>query len=218
MSLKEDVRTRANIPMHRRVARAILPGRLRHELGTWWFERGMDRFPDRVYLKRGLLPAVASRGGKVLFVGCRRYTKRYPSIIEGLGSECWTIDVDPTTARWGAKGRHETAAIQEARRIWPAAMFDTIVLHGVFGYGLDSKEDQQAALRTCHDLLKPVGWLFLGWSTDRCADPLDMQFVQRHFRHLGWRKTFGDFPVMIDVFSRACRLAPQRTLSDRIAA
>jgi hypothetical protein len=66
-------------------ARAILPKRLHHELGTWWFAFWIDRFPGRSYLKRVLLPA--GRGGKVLLVGCRHYTRRYPAIIEGSGVE-----------------------------------------------------------------------------------------------------------------------------------
>jgi hypothetical protein len=75
-------------------------------------------------------------------------------------------------------------------------------MQGVFGFGLDIQEDQEAALRTCHALLQPNGWLVLGWITDLSADPAEMPFVRDHFEPVaGWRKTFVEFPIVTDVFS-----------------
>ena len=76
-------------------------------------------------------------------------------------------------------------------------------MHGVFGYGLDTTEDQAAALLACHTLLKPGGWLILGWQTDLSAEPLEMDVVRAHFQVTGWRKTFAGSPVVFDLFLRA---------------
>jgi hypothetical protein len=163
----------------------------------------MRRFPDRRYIEDEILPTVARRGGEVLFVGCRRYTRRYPALLERHGARCWTLDVDPGVARRGAPGRHKICAVQDAWRLWPAAWFDTIVMHGVFGYGLDTIEEQEDALLACHKLLKPGGWLILGWQTDLSAEPLNLPVIRAHFEQVsGSRITFAGSAVLFDVFSR----------------
>jgi hypothetical protein len=57
---------------------------------------------------------------------------------------------------------------------WPASSFDTIILNGVFGFGLNSERDQDAALGACRLLLARDGWLVLGWNTDRSVDPSEL--------------------------------------------
>ena len=186
----------------RRVARNILPKSVRHRVGVWYGERGMERLPDRVYLTQNIIPVVASRGGTVLFVGCRPYTKAYPTLLEQHGARCWTIDVDPEVARWGAPGRHVVAAIQAALAHWPPAFFDTVVLSGVFGYGLNERHDQETALRVARQLLKPGGWFVLGWNTDRTADPLRLPTLQQQFQpaSLQGLPLRQSFPVSTHVF------------------
>ena len=127
---------------------------------------------DRAYLDRELLPAVGSCGGKALFIGCQRYTRRYPSVLTAHGAECWTIDIDPTVARWGAPKRHTIGDIRDGSDHWLPASFDTIILNGVFGFGLDCVRDQDEALRACRLLLffKPhrsvIQGLPTGFSTE----------------------------------------------------
>jgi hypothetical protein len=157
-------------------------------------------------MERVLIPVIARRSKKLLFVGCRRYTRRYPAMLEALGAECWTIDIDPSVARWGAPGRHVTDGIERALDHWPTALFDTIVLNGLFGFGLDKLEDQENALRVCRTLLRRDGWLILGWDTDRCSDPIEMSIVQRNFRlaslaGLAKRRTFDASPHVLDTLA-----------------
>ena len=192
----------------RRVARILLPRGIRHRLGVWFGELGVERLPDRVYITRTMFPVLASRGGKVLFVGCRRYTRHYPALLETHGAECWTVDPDPTVARWGAPRRHVIGAIQDALAHWPPSSFDTILLSGVFGYGLDSGRDQDAGLRVSRRLLKDDGWFILGWNTDRCADPSVMPVLQQQFRPaslqgLPLRQTFPTSTHVFDFFEAA---------------
>jgi hypothetical protein len=197
----------------RRVARAVVPAPVRHRLGVWLSEMWIGGLPDRVYMERELIPAVARRAGKVLFVGCRRYTSHYPALVEAHGGECATIDMDPAVARWGAAGRHVTGPIQEAEAHWSPASFDTIVLSGVFGFGLNDVQDQEAALRVCRRLLKPDGWLILGWNTDRSADPsglvaLRTLFVPASVQGVAQRQTFAQSTHVFDNFTAAEAILP----------
>jgi SAM-dependent methyltransferase len=151
---------------------------------------------DRRHLDRELIPVIGRRGGKVLFIGCRKYTKHYPRLLAARGLECWTIDIDPIAARWGAPERHVIGDILDEPSHWPASSFDTIILNGVFGFGLNSERDQDAALRACRLLLANDGWLVLGWNTDRSVDPSELPTLQNLFRPssipgLAQRQTFA---------------------------
>jgi hypothetical protein len=164
------------------LARSLLPMRV------WnWLVKLLraDRLPDRVYMERELVPAIARKGNKVLFVGCQRYTRHYPALIERTGrTECWTIDIDPTVARWGAPGRHVIGGLQDAPDHWPPASFVTIVLNGVFGFGIDNARDQDEALRVCRFLLRSGGWLILGWNIGNDAsevEPSRLSVLRQNF-------------------------------------
>src|ERR1700722_4036746 len=109
---------RTGRPLWRRVARILVPVGVRRRVGTWLGELRIDRRPDRIYLTRELIPAVARRGGKLLFVGCRRYTKNYPALFGAHGADCWTIDVDLSVARWGAPERHVVGDLLDALDHW----------------------------------------------------------------------------------------------------
>jgi hypothetical protein len=176
------VEDRGRSHLWRRVARKLLPEGARRRLHEWFGDLWIAHRKDRSYLDRELIPAVGRRGGKALFVGCRKYTKHYPALLLAHGVECWTIDVDPGVARWGAPGRHVIGDIQNAPDHWPPSSFDTIILNGVFGFGLNSVRDQNAALRACRLLLASDGWLVLGWNTDRCVDPSELSALRNHFR------------------------------------
>jgi SAM-dependent methyltransferase len=128
---------------------------------------------------------VARRGGTALLVGCRRYTARDPALLEGHGVAAWTLDIDPRVARWGATGRHIIAPIQHAALHFRAAMFDTVLLSGVFGFGVDDVPAQEAAIAACATVLRPGGLLVLGWNADRVADPSTLKEIRRDFRSSG---------------------------------
>jgi hypothetical protein len=206
-----NLEAQSGVPSWRRVARIVLPRSARRRLGQWYGDLGIERVPDRIYLTGEILPAVAARGGKVLFVGCMRYTRHYPSLLEQHGAECWTIDVNPAVARWGAPDRHVTGAIEKATDHWARSSFDTVVLSGVFGYGLNTDHEQEAALRVSRLLLKDDGRFVLGWNTDRCADPANLSTLQQHFRPaslngLPLRKTFPNSTHVFQFFQPHGRL------------
>jgi hypothetical protein len=191
-----DVEEQERSRLWRRVARKLLPRRARRRLHDWFGDLWITYRKDRGYLDRELIPAVGRRGGKALFVGCRKYTKHYPALLLAHGVECWTIDIDSGVARWGAPGRHVIGDIKDASDHWPPSSFDTIILNGVFGFGINSVRDQDAALRVCRRLLASDGWLVLGWNTDRCVDPAQLSTLQNYFRPssfpcLAKRQTFA---------------------------
>lgn len=160
--------------------------------------------PDRVYLQRVILPRIAQRGGVVLLVGCRRYTARDPMLLEQHGVVCWTLDIDLEAARWGAAERHVIAPIEQAMFHFPAAMFDTVVLSGVFGFGVD---DVAAAITASAAVLKPGGLLVLGWNADLVADPSARIAIGRHFcaaraTELTDRVTFRGSTHIFDFYAR----------------
>jgi hypothetical protein len=201
-------------PLWRRVARNLVPAGVRRRVGTWFGEIRIDRRPDRIYLTRELIPAVARRGGKLLFVGCRRYTKNYPALFGAHGADCWTIDVDLSVARWGAPEQHVVGDILDALDYWSPATFDTIVLNGVFGFGLNAMRDQDAALRVCRHLLTADGRLILGWNTDRCVEPSELSAVRSHYQPsslsgLARHQAFAKSAHVFDTFTVGDPVGPQ---------
>jgi hypothetical protein len=192
----EDVDEKARNRLWRRVARTFLPGRVRRRLHMWFGDFWIAYRKDRRYLDRELIPAVGRRGGRALFIGCRKYTKRYPALLAAHGVDCWTIDIDPIAARWGAPERHVIGDIQDGPDHWDPSSFNTIILNGVFGFGLNTVKTQNAALRACRLLLTEGGSLILGWNTDRCVDPAELSDLRGHFRPLSFaglpeRQTFA---------------------------
>jgi SAM-dependent methyltransferase len=169
-------------PALRKVVRACVPPALMRPLSFWLVHYQTSRSPDRIYLKRLILPAVGKQGGRVLFVGCRSYTSHYPEILASHGAECWTIDIDPVTERWGAKGRHKVLDAQFVDQHFPSGFFDTVILSGVFGWGVDTESLQNTVLSAVGTVLKGNGLLVLGWNTDRCSDPASLSEL-RHFKH-----------------------------------
>ena len=149
----------------------------------------ISRSPDRAVLLEEVFPALGrttalSSGSKVLWIGCRRYTKKYYALIEHQGAECWSIDVDPSMQRWGRPGRHIVGDILELPRLFPGHSFDAVLCNGILGWGVDTTADQLKAFGAMAAVLKPGGWLLNGWNTDRISDPLKSGIADRWFEHV----------------------------------
>jgi SAM-dependent methyltransferase len=143
--------------------------------------RRVRRNPGRIALVSEILPAYAACGGRILWIGCRRYTKDYGRLLEKCGGECWTIDIEIGHAKWGEKGRHLTGDLLSIDQLVAAGSFDSVLCNGVFGFGVDTRSAQLAALEAMKRILKPGGRLLLGWNTERVEDPLSLDFVQEAF-------------------------------------
>jgi len=160
------------------------------------------RSPDRLVLVDRYIPAFATRGGRILWVGCQAYTAGYPAMLEAGGGEVWTLEFDPAAALWGREGRHRTGDLKVADEIFSDLTFDAILCNGVLGFGVNSAADQQTALAAMARLLRPGGLLLLGWNTDRIADPVVAGFTADGYRSatLGDVPTRMTFPTVTHVF------------------
>lgn len=163
------------------VAKRIVPRPLRLWIKDVLNARRVRRNPGRIALVNEILPAYARLGSRILWIGCRRYTKSYGRLLSAHGGECWTTDIEPSHQKWGEPGRHFTCDLLEIDRIQAPASFDTVLCNGVFGFGIDTPEMQLKALKAMSQVLKPGGRLLLGWNTERVADPTTMDFTNTAF-------------------------------------
>jgi len=163
------------------MAKAIVP----HSAWLWAKDvrnaAQVRRNPARRLLVREILPAYAALEGRVLWIGCRRYTRDYGRLFRQRGGDFWTTDIEPAHARWGEKHRHVPVDLLEIEREIPAHSFDCVLCNGVFGFGINDRLTQDAALEAMAAILKPGGRLLLGWNTNLVEDPLTLNSIDRSF-------------------------------------
>jgi SAM-dependent methyltransferase len=191
----------------RRVGKFFLsPNMLRslREFQKNWY---VSHCPDRAVLIGQIFPAISKPGTTMLWVGCRRYTRQYPSMIEQQGAVCWTLEIDPMARRWGHPERHTVGDLQKVGALYPRAHFDVALVNGVFGWGLDTLDGQNEAVEGLARILKPGGMLMLGWNTNRSSDPTKLPAIEQFFvpsRRPGFERriTFPEVTHVYDFFSR----------------
>ena len=173
-------------------------------------ERRSDEFhqlPDRRLLREVYLPAFAEAGGRILWVGCRRYTSGYYALLESHGAEVWTTDIEPKLKRWGRTGRHRIGDICLADQLFADLSFDAVVCNGILGYGVDSLAQQQQAIAAMARILKPGGRLLVGWNTDKIDDTVAAGlftplFTEAPFAGHPSRVRFDEVTHVYDSFTR----------------
>jgi hypothetical protein len=163
------------------LAKRILPRPLRLWVKDILNARQVRRNPARIALVNQILPAYSKLAGRILWIGCRRYTGQYGALLSKHGGECWTTDIEPSHAKWGDPDRHITGDLLTIDTLFTHQSFDTVLCNGVFGFGVDTREAQLTALKAMHAILKPGGRLLLGWNTERVVDPTTTDFVQGVF-------------------------------------
>lgn len=133
---------------------------------------------SRHCLEDEILPWLAERCGKILFVGTESYAWHYGKRFRP--DQYTTIDRDPHNAVWGARD-HITAAVEEIGRHRPRGFFDCVILNGVFGFGVDHADHMRMVVKALHGALRPGGLLVVGWNTDRHADPVALGVYEPYF-------------------------------------
>lgn len=137
--------------------------------------KGLDfrlELPNRRVLEDDILPALAADPAikRVLFVGCRWYTKIYGAIF--ANSEYWTIEIDPDQAKFGAGGgRHIVDSYLNLSKHVKPEFFDAIVINGVFGWGIDNPADTETALAETLQALRPGGVMVIGYNDTDANHP-----------------------------------------------
>lgn len=125
------------------------------------------KFGDRQLLHNLYLPAFARRQfDRVLWVGVfpgsvsvQYYFQAYARNIS-----FFTLEPNPAMTEWGAVGNHITDEVQNLkkyRHLIPEKSLELVMMHGVFGWGVNSRRDVRDAAEALHHVMKPGGVLYL---------------------------------------------------------
>lgn len=144
-------------------ATQFLP-RLRRTVKSTLIAAGMDfyiRNEDRRILEDTVLPAIARSPDyrRILFIGCEWYTRGYRKLF--AKSDYWTMEIDPSKRKYGARQHIVDSAENIARHFEPDSL-DFIVCNGVIGWGLDEPAAIEHTLDSCWLCLRERGVLLLG--------------------------------------------------------
>jgi hypothetical protein len=158
---------------------------------------------DRRVLEKTILPGYLADPTvkRVLFVGCDIYTAHYERLYFSQ-HEYWTLEPNPKLRRYGAKWRHVIARLEELANHFSERYFDLIICNGVYGWGLNSAEQCEAAFAQCRMRLSTGGHLLIGWNdvpttgaSVRLADVASLaQFDRFRFPALGTSTYMTDTP------------------------
>ncbi|MDF5713112.1 MAG: methyltransferase domain-containing protein [Rhizonema sp. NSF051] len=117
---------------------------------------------DRYILEQKIIPYFVDKQEftKVLFVGCGSYTKHYEKWFRQ--KDYWTIDINPMKKIYGAK-KHIVGSLGDLNLYFPENDLDLIICNGVFGWGLNEREEVEKAFTGCYKSLRKGGVLIIGW-------------------------------------------------------
>jgi len=121
------------------------------------------RSEDRRVLERVIFPYFVQRPEftKVLFVGCGWYTKVYNKIFRS--KDYWTLEINPALRKYGAR-QHISDSVKNVSRHFGEGELDLIICNGVFGWGLDARDEAEDTFAACYACLREGGLLIVGWN------------------------------------------------------
>lgn len=125
--------------------------------------RARERRTDRYLLEDVIFPTLIESPeiGAVLFVGTAPYTRDYE--VRFGATRLRTIDVDVEQAPYGSHD-HIIGSFVEVGELLAADTFDAVVVNGVIGFGMDDLPSAERAFQGAYSVLRPGGWLILGWN------------------------------------------------------
>jgi hypothetical protein len=157
------------------IVRAVVPRRIRKSLYHAVLDRRIERLPSRRFICETLLPLLAGTGcTNLLFVGIEGYNRNVVNKCARTGLTLWTIDIDPAAVRWGPAGRHMVGDVREIDQQIAPQFFDAAIMNGVLGYGIDDARGAEAAIRALATVVKPNGFVVIGWNPGRVIDYRDL--------------------------------------------
>ncbi len=114
--------------------------------------------PDRHVLEEIIIPYFIHRKEfyKILFVGCDWFTKPYNGYFKN--KEYWTIEIDESRKKYGSP-RHIVDSFLNLSNYFDNNYFDVIVYNGVFGWGINNREDTETSFQQCFQCLRSGGIL-----------------------------------------------------------
>lgn len=128
------------------------------------YERDAD--DDRKILESIIFPYVLAQYNpkKILDIGREDYQAFYNDFFKKR--ELHTIDFNPDHEEFGNPDYHTTDNAINLKKHYQNNYFDFILMNGVFGWGLDTKDDVQKSFNAVYDILKPGGIFILGYNDD----------------------------------------------------
>jgi hypothetical protein len=130
--------------------------------------RAIEALPSRIYLQTDILSALAAAGcRRLLFVGAQSYNFPFYRACEALGVSVWSIDFDPTAARYGAPQGHFSGDICNIASLAGPLKFDAIIFNGVFGFGINTASQAIAAVEAMAKVAEKDAILVIGWNPGR---------------------------------------------------
>jgi len=133
---------------------------------------------DRRVLEQVIFPYYSSLPGirRVLFVGCRWYTKHYEKSYFS-DKDFWTIDPDAGSGK-SAGRQHVIAGLERLDEFFPEERFDLIICNGVYGFGLDGREQCERAFDLCYSRLVRGGHFVFGWTDVPARTPVPLDEIE----------------------------------------
>lgn len=128
---------------------------------------------DRKFLANHLLPWVAQHYSNVLFAGAAPYTYAYKRVFDRTNTRYTTIDNYPGASLWGSK-LHVQTSVQEIGSRFERGSFDSVILNGVFGFGINAIPEMNRSLVAIAKVLRPGGILIIGWNRGLISDPMQL--------------------------------------------
>jgi hypothetical protein len=118
---------------------------------------------QRTILEQTIFPFYANRHDikKVLFVGCDYYTSHYWKFFRN--KEFWTIEPNREKKVFGSK-HHIIDTLENLHHYVQPNYCDLIICNGVFGWGINSKEQCEISFQNCYNCLREDGEFMLGWN------------------------------------------------------
>ena len=160
----------------------LVPAWLRRRIYARLFDMEIASYVDRVHMREVVVPFLCQCSGEsILVVGCRRYSVEITLLVAN-GKSVSTIDIDPAAKRWGS-AVHITGDATFLDKYFEPRIFDAVIINGVLGYGINTRDDISRAFLGLSCVIKPRGVLILGWNTDRIEDPTTFDLAE-HFRRL----------------------------------
>ena len=158
---------------------------------------------DRIVLEHQIFKHYAAHAElqNILFVGCDADTAGYH---ETYFHDRRFVTVEPNELNrdFGAK-EHIVGTLEELGKHIPAGSLDLIICNGVFGWGLDDKDNCEKAFAAAYEALKPGGQMLLGWNDvpRRCPFPLESIASLSKFRKHEF-PLFGSWRYLTDTVYR----------------
>lgn len=163
----------------------IVPRSIQRTIYDRIFLSAVHKLPDRVYLEEAIFPALRAMGfAKILSIGVEVYNAGAEQEFAGASTEYWTIDINPDNAKWGSPDRHIVGDALRLHEVFEPSVFDCVILNGVIGYGINGKQCAEQVLESVATVLRPCGWLVLGWNVDRGVSVSELTNVRRFFHPL----------------------------------